>query len=153
MGFELAGCEPAKVTLMPKSYGYTGDQVHDYLRQNGIECEFSDPDFLTMMLTPALTENEIGKAEEALLSLPRRDAVLCPPPEMPLPIRVLSIREALMCPSREIPVEEAEGRILSDAQASCPPCVPILTCGERIDRQAIACFQYYGIKKIKIVET
>lgn len=151
-GFELAGCEPAKVTLMPKSYGYTGNQVHDYLRQNGIECEFSDPDFLTMMLTPALTENEIGKAEEALLSLPRRDAVLCPPPEMSHPARVLSIREALMRPGREIPVEEAEGRILSDAQVSCPPCVPILTCGERIDRQAIKCFQYYGIKTCRIVE-
>ena len=151
-GFELAGCEPAKITLMPKAYGYTGDQVHDYLRQNGIECEFSDPDFLTMMLTPALTEDEIAKTEETLLSLPRRDAVLCPPPQMPLPVRAMSIREALMRPSREIPVEEAEGRILSDAQVSCPPCVPILTCGEQIDRQAIECFRYYGIETCRIVE-
>ncbi len=150
-GYELIGDEAAKITVDARRYGYTGDELHGVMRENGVECEFSDPDFLTMMLTPSLTEEEINKAEKTLLSVSRRPALPGTPPGMPGAARVLSVRQALFSPGREVPVEEAEGRILADAQAGCPPCVPILVCGERISREAVACFRYYGIEKCRIV--
>ena len=30
----------------------TGGQLADRLRENGVECEYADPDFLVLMLTP-----------------------------------------------------------------------------------------------------
>jgi len=149
-GYEMIGDEPAKITVAARRYGYTGEELHGLMRENGVECEFSDPDFLTMMLTPLLTEEEIGKAEKALLSVSRR-ATLPEGPGMPAPARALSVRQALFSPGREVSVEDAEGSILADAQAACPPCVPILVCGERISREAVDCFRYYGIKKCRIV--
>ena len=37
-----------------------------------------------------------------------------------------------------LPVEEALGRVLAEAQVGCPPCIPIIMSGERIDRETVA---------------
>ena len=51
----------------------------------------------------------------------------------------------------EIPVEKAAGRILADAHVGCPPCIPIIAAGERIDQAAMACFCYYGVESCSVV--
>ena len=150
-GYDLAGDEPCKITLAPKGYGYTGDALHEYLRARNMECEFSDPDFLTAMVTPETGAQALERWGEALLAVPRKEPVDGAPPPAPKTERALSIREALLAPSREIPVEDAGGRILADAQTACPPCIPILISGEIITREAIRCFRYYGIESCRIV--
>ena len=152
-GYVLIGEEPFKITLAAKEYGCTGDELHDQLRRQGIECEFSDPDFLTMMFTPALTETEIRRAEKALLTIPPRERIEQKPPPLPHPRRVLSIREAMLALTEEIPVEKAAGRVFADAQVGCPPCIPIIACGEEVDEAAIRCFQYYRISSCRVVRT
>ena len=150
-GYGPIGEEPFKITLAAKEFGYTGDDLHDLLRKQNIECEFSDPDFLTMMLTPALTERDIQRAEKALLSVPRKERIEQKPPTLPHPRRALSIREAMLALSEEIPVEQAAGRVFADAQVGCPPCIPIIACGEEVDEDAIRCFQYYQIFSCRVV--
>lgn len=152
-GYVLIGEEPFKITLAAKEYGYAGDELHDQLRRQGIECEFSDPDFLTLMLTPALTETDIRRAEKALLSVPRKPKIEQTPPPLPHPRRVLSVREAMLALTEEIPVEKAAGRVFADAQVGCPPCIPIIACGEEVDEAAIRCFRYYGISSCRVVRT
>lgn len=136
--------EPLKITLAPKSRGYTGNRLHELLREQGIECEFSDPDYLVMMLSPAIEESGFRLLEDALLSL----EPLPPLPEsIPLPPRaetVFSPREALLSPCEAVPLSRCPGRILADPCVSCPPAVPILICGERITESAVSCFRYYG---------
>ena len=151
-GYALTGDEPIKLTVAPKGYGYTGCQLHDELRKRNMECEFSDLDFLTAMLSPALTPEETDKLEEGLLAVPRREAIPDQPPRLPRPERVMTIRQALLSPSREMPVEEAVGRVLADAHVGCPPCIPILAAGERVDRAAAACFRYYGVETCFVTE-
>lgn len=144
-GYPLIGDEPIKLTVAPKAYGYTGDALHKALRKQNMECEFSDPDFLTAMLTPEADGEGLERLEKALLAIPRRTPIAEAPPPLPRPERALSIRDAVLSPAEEIPVENALGRVLVDAHASCPPCVPIAVSGERIDEKAIRCFRYYGI--------
>ena len=43
------------------------------------------------------------------------------------------------------------GRVLAASAVSCPPCVPIAVCGERIDETAAALLRYYGIGRIAVV--
>ena len=52
----------------------------------------------------------------------------------------------------EIDVSECDGRILASSAISCPPAIPIVVCGEIIDENAIKCFEYYGIKKCRIIK-
>ena len=150
-GYTIIGEEPFKITVSAKEFGYTGDELHDLLRQQNIECEFSDSDFLTMMFTPALTETDLQRAEKALLSVPRKPKIDEKPPALPHPRRSLSIREAMLALTEEIPVEQAASRIFADAQVSCPPCIPIIACGEELDEAAVKCFQYYKISSCRVV--
>ena len=144
--------EPLKLTLCPRMHGYTGTEVAEHLRKNGIECEFADPDFVVLMVTPAITETELDRVAEVLCALPRRDSVAVCPPSLIMPERVLSVREALLSPSEVLPVGECVGRVLAAATVGCPPAVPIVVSGERIDESAVACFKYYGIETCAVVK-
>ena len=151
-GYALTGDEPMKLTLLPKSFGYTGHALHDLLRARDIECEFSDPDHLVLMPAPDTPEEDWRRVREALLRIPRRAAIPEAPPPLPRPERACSIRQAMLAPQREAPVEAAAGHILADAHMGCPPAVPILAAGERIDGAALACFRYYGWDTCRIVD-
>ena len=151
-GYSLFGDEPLKLTVHTKPYGYEGVDFTDALRERGAECEFADRDFAVMMLTPETGIDGIARLREALLSIPRREAITERPPEMGLPARIMSIREAAMAAKETIPAKDSLGRILSDVSVSCPPAVPIVVSGERIDEAALRCFSYYGIKKCTVVK-
>lgn len=151
-GYSLTGDEPCKITLAPKPFGYTGDELHALLRRQGIECEFSDPDFLTLMPAPATGEAGMRRLEDALLSVPRRPPVSVLPPPLPRPEKALSIRRALLAPSEDRPAADCLGRILCEAPVSCPPCVPIAVSGERIDEDVLRCFRYYGVERCRVVK-
>ena len=144
--------EPLKITIHPQMYGYTGTELADALRNSGIECEFADPDFLVLMLTPAITEEDLQRLVGVLTSLPCRKPIDTTPPLIGRPEKVLSIRNALLSPCETIQVSESEGRILAASSVGCPPAVPIVVCGERIDKNAIACFRYYSIDTCCVVQ-
>ena len=143
--------EPLKLTICPREYGYTGVRVAEYLRKNGIECEFADPDFVVMMVTPAIRREELDRTVSVLAALPRREAIPTEPPSLIRPEKILSVREALLSPSEVLPVEACVGRVLAAATVGCPPAVPIVVSGERIGPEAVACFGYYGIATCAVV--
>ena len=151
-GWELIGDESIKLTISAKPYGYIGDELADILREHNIEPEFSDPDYLVLMLSTDTSDSAIESLEEALLSISRRPAIQDKAPTPKPGIMGMSIRDALFSLSETIPVSEANGRILAEPGVTCPPAVPIAVCGELIDDNAIACFKYYGIDKVKVVK-
>lgn len=149
----MQGDEPLKLTLYPQLYGYTGTEVAEHLRKHNIECEFADPNYVVMMVTPAITEADLGRLTEVLLSLPRREALALCPPLLTCPKRAMSIREAMLSPAETLPVSECLGRVLAAATVGCPPAVPIVVSGEVIDETAIQCFEYYDIKVCSVVKS
>ena len=146
-GYCFAGNEPMKLTIRAKQYGYTGTALAQFLRQKGMECEFADPDYLVLMPTPG---SDLTALEDALTGIDRRTPIDDAPPAFSKPERALSIREAALSPSRVVSVEESHGCILAAATVGCPPAVPILVCGEKINKTAISCFQYYGIESCRV---
>lgn len=150
-GYQLCGSEPLKLTLLPKAYGYTGNALAQLLQNNGIISEFSDPDHLVLMITPETGESGLQRLEKVMLEIPRKSPIGDQAPKLQKQETCLSIRDALLSVSEVIPVAESNGRILADASVGCPPAVPILVCGERIDSNAISCFQYYGTVSCTVV--
>lgn len=150
-GYCLYGQEPLKITVAAKAYGYTGKEIAQYLLNHHIVCEFADQDHLVLMLTPQITAADMKRLRTVLLALPRKCPLLQSPPEFRPGEKVLSVRDAMLAPGISVPVEESEGLILAGPSVGCPPAVPILVCGERIDRHAIACFRYYGVDKVTVV--
>lgn len=151
-GFSLVGSEKLKLTLAPKSYGYTGEELAAFLRENGIECEAADPDHTVLMLTPETGEEGLARIENALGLLGRREAIKDIPPVLPRPEKVMTVREAVLSPQQRIPAGKAFGRIMGNGYCGCPPAVPVVVPGERIGEAAIKCMKYYGFSSCTVVE-
>ena len=150
-GWLLIGDEPMKLTLCPKSRGYTGEALAAALEERGIVCEFADPDYCVFMFSPANPASDLDALAAALAMLPAREPIHTLPPKLRTPERVLPPRKAMLAPFETLPREQCLGRVLAAPTVSCPPAVPILVCGERIDAQALALFAYYGLDRLDLV--
>ena len=150
-GYTLQGDEPMKVTIAAKSYGYTGEELAAVLLRENIVCEFADRDFVVLMLTPEIGEEGLQRLENALCAVPKKAAIEELPPAFHACTPIMSVREAMLSPSETVTVEESIGRVLAAASVGCPPAVPMVVCGERIDAEAAKCFAYYGIKTCAVV--
>ena len=151
-GYGLTGDEPLKITIQAKPYGWTGSEMAQALRENGIECEFADPDVLVLMLTPETGRDGLCRLEQALLGVERKPPLNDAPPPVCRCERVMSIREAMLSPAREVCAAKSVGRVLASTSVGCPPAVPIVICGERIDGAAAEAFAYYGVKTCMVVD-
>ena len=151
-GYTLCGDEPLKLTIHAKPYGYLGTELAEMLQDQGIVCEFCDPDFLVLMLTPETGDVGIKRLERALGAIQKRTAITERPPMLSIPERRLPIREAMLSDSESLPVSACLGRVLADAGVGCPPAVPIAVCGEVLDSAALAVFAYYGITHCTVVK-
>lgn len=150
-GYLLYGNEPLKITVCAKQYGYYGYELASALEERGFVCEFADPDFVTLMLTPE-NDADLDRVQEVLLSICARERI-----EVPFPVfcgakRVLSVREASLSPFEKVDIDSSLGRIASLSSVGCPPAVPIVLSGEIIDENAIECFKYYGINKVYVIK-
>jgi len=151
-GFYFVGDEPQKLTVAAKAYGYRGTDLARLLAEANIICEFADPDFLVLMVTPETGAEGLDRLQRVLAAVPKRPEITEKPPLPGKGEQVLRIREALFVPREDIPAEESMGRILASPTLSCPPAVPIVAAGERIDEAAVRCFAYYGITQCTVVK-
>ena len=150
-GYQLVGNEPLKITLATKPFGYTGVEIANHFRKNGMECEFADNDFVVLMPSIDIDTDELAHLETVATSLPQKEPITIAPPTVAKSERVLCIRDALLGLSETVAVEDSVGRILASPSVSCPPAVPIIMCGERIDKTAVSAFRYYGVEKVRVV--
>lgn len=150
-GYTLIGNEPLKITISTKPYGYSGKDFAAKLAKQNIICEFADNDFVVMMLTPEIGDS-LDRLESALCSIERKNAIDMQPPVCQKQERVLSVRQATFSACETVPAGESVGRILAAATVGCPPAVPIVICGERIDAHAVRCFNYYGIETCTVIQ-
>lgn len=150
---ECFGQEPIKLTLKPKSYGYYANEISRMMIQHNIYPEFCDKDNLVLMFSVNNTQEDFDKIISFIKELPQKEKINDTPPEIPSRLtRKMSVRQALFSLSEIVDVELCKNRILADASVSCPPAIPIAISGEVLDENAIKCFEYYGIEKIKVLK-
>lgn len=151
-GYTLIEDEPLKITIDCKKYGYTGYELAENLKDNKIICEFCDPDFLVLMLTPDLTKEELEVLREVLIKTEKREEILISPPLVTKPKAICSPRVASFSEREIVPVSESSGRVLASSNVGCPPAVPIIVSGEEIDESTIKAFEYYNIKNCTVIK-
>ena len=152
-GYALYGDEVLKLTIAAKARGYTGTELAELLRRQAVEPEFADPDHLVLMFSPETDEALLEKLEQVLLQIPAREPIRDAAPALAMGKSVMSIRDAMLSDSEVLPIGQCRGRVLAVPTVGCPPAVPILVCGERIDDHAINCFAYYGIGQCCVVRS
>ena len=150
LGWQVEETDPLKLTVRaPK--GMTGIELAVKLRRCGGECEYADPEFVVFMFTP---ENE-EKGDRIILDGFGKNNNCYNTENRINPIigeTVMSIRNAVFAKQKTVSVTEALGCICASPTVSCPPAIPIVISGERISKEAIQLFEYYGIEKVDVIE-
>ena len=157
--------EPLKITIRADTLSLTGTQIADLLRQHKIECEYEDPDYVVMMISPCNTQEDLMRLGSALQTV----AAEIPEPvpdtkpghgslsigkvqrSAAYPVKAMTIREAALAPSKRIPIDQAAGQICADLTLSCPPGIPVTVCGEIITDESIAMLKHYKIPEIEVL--
>ena len=150
--FELVGDEPLKITVKPKQYGYTGEAFSKELAKRGIICEFCDPDFVVLMLTPETGTDGLERIKNAFFGIPRKESIDRLPPPFKKGETALGLSEVLLLPLRKVRAKDTQGLIFGGLNISCPPAVPIVVLGERISENSVRLFEYYGIDYVDVVK-
>ncbi len=151
-GYSFIGSEPLKLTFDIKKFGYTGYEFSRVLEENNIICEFCDPDYVVLMLTPENDGDDLEILRNVLFSVSQKQELTDTAPCFSIPKRAISIREASFSVAEKIPVSNSIGRVLAVSDVSCPPAVPIVVSGEIIDEHSVRCFEYYGTEYCTVIK-
>ena len=150
-GLIFYGNEPIKLTLDGAAMGCGTGVLTWQLEEKEIEWEFADPDYLVLMPSPAMTDEELEKLEKALEALQTGNEEESPLPEFSPCQQALPMRQAMLSACETLPLEQCVGRVLAQPSVGCPPAVPIVICGERIDQRAVKLLRYYGVKECTVI--
>ena len=148
-GFGIVSCEPLKITADFRGFDF---DFAEYFRNNGIEFEYADDDFVVFMFSPQNTDEDFEKIKKAFENLEIQRTKEIENIDFEIAERVLTIRQAIFCESEEIDVQNALHRICASPTVSCPPAIPIAVSGEKITQKHIDLFTRYGIDKILVVK-
>ncbi len=151
-GYEFIGDEPLKWAIKTKNIGYLGTELNEILKENNIISEFYDPDFLVLMFTPEVKDNELKVLEKVLMNVKFREPILTLPPLLTPLKTAMAPKDVLYKQTERVSIKEAEGRIMAELNVSCPPAVPVIMSGEVINGDAVKLLEYYDIKLCKVVK-
>lgn len=149
-GIPVRPGEPLKLTVDAAAMGHGGEELADLLREQGVEPEFADRDFLVLMFSGDTEEAAFRAVRKALLGIVPGKAR----PHLSLPEggwAVMSLREAMLAPQETVPVSLAAGRICGGITVSCPPAIPIVVPGELISQEAAERLRQYGHERIPVL--
>lgn len=146
LGWQVPESDPLRLVLRGN-----GKKTAERLRSGGIEPEYADRDFAVLMATPENSREDLERIVRVLGKASSSDPAPLPA-LLSAPKAVCSPREALFSKQERLPPELAEGRVCAHPTVSCPPAVPIVMAGERIGRQEIELFRYYGIREVCVMK-
>lgn len=151
IGVPLKKSDPLRVVIKTREYGYTGTHYAAILRQNGIECEMADENYVVLMFSATSTLNDCERAAMAIRFITKRE----PLPQMKLPHIKPSVAmpmwKAMYKPSKLVPIDKAHGEICAEMKSICPPGVPLIFPGEIIDAATAEILKQRGVHKIHII--
>ncbi|MDE7233738.1 MAG: aminotransferase class V-fold PLP-dependent enzyme [Ruminiclostridium sp.] len=144
--------DPLRITVDAAAFGYTGDGLAALLRESGAECEMSDERYTVLLFSAVQPREDFSRLSEIFLGIPQKPSFTIPPHKLLKPECVLSLREALFSEKKTVKTETAEGRICAEIVSPCPPCVPLVMPGERIDGDCVEELLRYGVREIPCIK-
>ena len=151
-GIPMLDSDPLRITINARECGLSGFEYAAELRENGVECEMADENYVVLLFSAATTTEDCERAEMACLFVSMRPPL--PPVKFPAihAKAEMPMWEALYRPRKIVPTEKAEGEICAAFETACPPGVPLIMPGELIDRSVVEAMKLYGVKTISVVD-
>ncbi len=145
--------DPFKLCLHPALGGWTASEVRESLAEKGLLPEYCDGKRLVFMASACNSKEDFQALSAALCAFPPRAPIPTQEtPPLPPPEIVCSPREAFFAKKKRLPVSQAIHRVAASLDAPCPPGVPLVAPGERIQPQIAQALAKGGILEIDVVE-
>lgn len=151
-GYTILSGEPMKITIATKEFGYTGNEIADFLMDCDIYPEFYDTDYIVLMPSPYNTKDDFERLEKCLCGIERKAILVNKPPKIEQSKKAMNIRQALFAPSMKVDFSKSLGKICSSVTVSCPPAILPVIPGEVISECSIEVMKYYGIETVRVVK-
>lgn len=151
-GYTILSGEPMKITIATKEFGYTGNEIADFLMNCDIYPEFYDTDYIVLMPSPYNTKDDFERLEKCLCGIERKAILVNKPPKIEQSNKAMNIRQAVFAPSMTVDVSKSLGKICSSVTVSCPPAILPVIPGEIISECSIEVMKYYGIETVRVVK-
>lgn len=151
-GYTILSGEPMKITISTKEFGYTGNEIADYLMDCDIYPEFYDSDYIVLMPSPYNTKDDFNRLEKCLCGIERKPILINKPPKLEQSKKAMNVRQALFSSSITLDVSKSLGQVCSSVTVSCPPAILPVIPGEVISESSIEVMKYYGIETVRVVK-
>ncbi len=151
-GIPVQSGEPLKLVINTKPLGYSGFELASYLKKFKIEPEMADENYIVFMFSPQNSSKDFKRIKSALIHLDKKPSLPIEVFKVTQPEKVLTVRQALLNKRKKIKISDALGKIVANSPTSCPPAVPIIVSGERVDENALLALQRANVKEIEIIE-
>lgn len=144
--------DPLHLTINAAASGCIGTELAAHLAKAGIVVEYADLYHVVLLCSAGCTREDFYCLRNALEQFIPKQPPVSQKYALPQPEMVCGIREAALAPQETIPIEKSIGRICAAVKVPCPPAVPIVLSGERIDQNCISVCKGYGILEINVVQ-
>ena len=151
-GYTILSGEPMKITISTKEFGYTGNEIANFLMECDIYPEFYDSDYIVLMPSPYNTKDDLKRLETCLCKIERKSVVFNSFSKLERAKKVMNVRQALFAPSKMIEVSKSLGQVCSSVTVSCPPAILPVIPGEVISESSVEVMKYYGIETVRVVK-
>lgn len=141
--------ESTKLTLDTYAIGMTGKQFKAVLAAHNIEPEYVGSRHVVLMVSPCNTDEDISRLYRAIESVTPAPPITDGTPPYVLPECACSVRKAMMSPSQL--AEPQIGMVAAEVRIKCPPGVPVIIPGERLDATTIELLQRSGFSKLRVI--
>ena len=143
--------DPAKLTLGFAAAGWDAASFGASLRRHGIEPEYISATACVLMANDRNREEDYRRLAEAIAAFEPRERSAPQPVRLPRPVKAAGVREAAFSTQLTVDVENSVGKIAAGEASPCPPGIPVVMCGERIDEETAAALQAFGIREVSVM--
>jgi len=143
-------CDPLRLAFSIEDAEAAGH----FLREAGAEPEYAGAGTVILIPSAANTEEDFQRLEQGIQKLAAsvsRNAPAIPP--LYLPEQVLTPAQAFLAETQRLPLAACLNRVAAAAHCPCPPGVPLVMPGERIDAAALAQLEKYGVRELDVVKS
>jgi arginine decarboxylase len=145
-------CDPTRLSLLFGGTDLTAARCGEVLRDQGCEPELLCGAGCVLLLSAFNRPGDFARLRRALEGLCCRPQPNAPADPLPRPQRAVSLRQAVLGESERLPVEKTIGRISAQSGSVCPPGIPLVVAGERIDKNVLKALKNYGIDSLLVLK-
>ncbi len=146
--------DPVRISFIKLKERINGCKLREHFHKHKIEPEYADVDNLVLIPSPFNSDRDFDRLKEALSDLSidkeiknEKDLIY----NVPKAETIMTPHEALLSENVLIDIEESIGRIAAQVIAPCPPGIPIVIPGEKIDINNYNILKSLGINKLRVI--